>query len=92
MEIITKVLVEALNKNLSYVVLLDVVIGMLYLFNTLLGVILGTTSEGFNLKKLLFGVLKALCIMLIIVGVCYVLNVFVIVVNQIQVYYCKRDI
>lgn len=75
---------QALDSNISYVILLDVVIGMLYLFNTLLGAILGTTNEGFNFKKLMFGILKAVCIMLIIVGLCYVLNVFVIVINLIE--------
>lgn len=85
MEIITKVLTEALvDKNLSYVALLDVCIGLFYFFNIALGAILGAKNEGFNLKKFLFGIIKSLCIMAIIVGVCYALNVFVLVINLID--------
>ena len=84
MEIIIKVLVSALDNNIAYAVLMDVVIGFLYLFNILLGTIIGAKESKFDIRKFLFGVLKAVCILLIIVGVCYILNVFTLTINLIE--------
>lgn len=84
MEIISKVLLEAIDVNLSYVVLMDIVVGFLYLFNIILGTIIGTSTSHFDIKKFFFGVLKAICVLLIILGVCYILNVFTLTLNQLS--------
>lgn len=84
MEIIKEVLMAALDANLSYVVLMDIVIGFLYLFNIILGTIIGTKESRFDLKKFLFGVLKAICILLIVIGLCYILNVFTLTLNKLS--------
>lgn len=83
MELISSVFVKALNDvNLSYVILLDCCVMALYIFNIVLGAFLGAKEDGFDIKKFFFGVFKSLMIVLIIVGVCYILNVFVIVMNM----------
>ena len=84
MEIINKVLIGALDSNISYAVLMDIVIGFLFLANCILGGIIGARTEKFSVKKFLFGVLKALIIMFIIIGTCYVLNVFTLTLNLIE--------
>ena len=84
MEIILDVLTKALDSNIAYAVLMDICIGFLYLFNILLGTIIGSKEDHFDIRKFLFGVLKALCIMLIIVGVCYILNVFTLTVSLVN--------
>ena len=83
MEII-KILTEAL-ENLQYVFLLDLVIGFLFLFNILLGSIIGSTTDKFITKKFFFGVLKAVAVLLIIIGVCYILNVFALTLSVIGI-------
>ena len=84
MEIILEVLTKALDTNISYAVLMDVVIGFLYLFNIILGVIIGTQEDHFDIKKFFFGVMKAVCVLLIIVGICYILNVFTLTISLIR--------
>lgn len=81
---IVKILTEAL-ENLQYVFLLDLVIGFLFLFNILLGSIIGSTTEKFIPKKFFFGVLKAVAVLLIIIGVCYILNVFALTLSVIGI-------
>ena len=84
MEIVINVLSEALDKNISYAVLMCIILFFLYLANILLGCILGTMADGFNLKKFIFGIVKALCMLFIVVGVCYILNVFTLTINLIE--------
>lgn len=84
MEIITKVLAEAVDVNLSYVVLLDIVLAFMYGANILLSVIINTRQEKFDIKKFFFGIIKAVCVLLIILGVCYILNVFTLTLNLIS--------
>lgn len=84
MEIISKVLFEAFDVNLSYVILLDIVLGFMYGANILLSVIINTRQEKFDIRKFFFGVLKAICVLLIILGVCYILNVFTLTLNLIE--------
>lgn len=85
MEIISKVLLEALADNvISYAILTDLCVGFLYLANILLGSIIGTKQSHFDIKKFFFGVFKAICVMLIIVGVCYILNVFTLTISLIN--------
>lgn len=84
MEIVIEVLTKAFDTNISYAILMDIVIGFLYLFNIILGTFIGTKEGNFDVKKFFFGVLKAVCILLIIIGVCYILNVFTLTLNKID--------
>lgn len=84
MDTVFEVLTQAASDNLQFTVLMDVVVGFLFLFNILLGTIIGANNNEFNAKKLLFGVLKALAVLLIIIGVCYILNVFTLTINLME--------
>ena len=84
MEIILEVLTKALDTNISYAVLMDIVIGFLYLFNIILGTIIGTRESHFDIKKFLSGILKAILVLMIVVGVCYILNVFALTISLIN--------
>lgn len=83
MEIIIKTLQEAIQINLAYVILLEIIVAGLFIFNTILGAILGTISNGWDWKHFVFGLLKNLGMLLVIIGVCYVLNLFVLTMNLI---------
>lgn len=76
METILKLIEEALQKNLETVVLMLIVVGSLSGINIVLGTIIGSFTEGFDLKKFLFGILKAFIIGLCIFVFCYTLNLF----------------
>ena len=76
METILKLISEALQENLETVVLMLIVIGSLSGINIVLGTIIGSFTEGFDLKKFLFGILKAFIIALCIFVFCYTLNLF----------------
>lgn len=85
MEKVIMILTEAFsNDNLSSAFLMCVVLFFLYFANILLGTILGTMQSKFNIKKFAFGILKAICVLLIIVGVCYILNVFTLTISLIN--------
>lgn len=85
METVFKILqLAATDKNIDYAILLDVCIAFLYLFNIVLGAIIGTKTDKFDFKKFMFGVVKALIVMVIIVGVCFALNIFVLTINEIE--------
>lgn len=76
METILKLISEALQENLETVVLMLIVVGSLSGINIVLGTIIGSFTEGFDLKKFLFGILKAFIIGLCIFVFCYTLNLF----------------
>lgn len=76
METILKLIQEALQENLETVVLMLIVVGSLSGINIVLGTIIGSFTEGFDLKKFLFGILKAFIIGLCIFVFCYTLNLF----------------
>lgn len=76
METILKLIEEALQENLETVVLMLIVVGSLSGINIVLGTIIGSFTEGFDLKKFLFGILKAFIIGLCIFVFCYTLNLF----------------
>ena len=76
METILKLISEALQENLETVVLMLIVVGSLAAINIVLGTIIGSFTEGFDLKKFLFGILKAFIIGLCIFVFCYTLNLF----------------
>lgn len=84
MDLIIKTLQDAIQINLVYVVLMEIVVAGLFIFNIWLGTVLGTRKEGFDWKKFFFGIFKDINILLIIFGVCYILNLFVCVLNLIK--------
>ena len=84
MEIVTRILKEAFTSNLQYTILMDIVIAFLFLANILLGSIIGARTDKFDIRKFFFGVMKAVAVLLIIVGVSYILNVFTLSLSEIE--------
>lgn len=76
METILKLIQEALQENLETIVLMLIVVGSLNAVNIVLGTIVGTFTDKFDVKKFFFGILKALIIGLCIFVFCYTLNLF----------------
>ena len=76
METILKLISEAVQENLETVVLMLIVVGSLSGINIVLGTIIGTFTEKFDVKKFFFGILKAFIIGLCIFVFCYTLNLF----------------
>lgn len=84
MEIIIDVLYKAMDVNIAYAVLMCIVLAFLYGANIVLGTILGTFTDKFNAKKFWFGILKALITIIVIILLCYILNVFMLTINLIE--------
>lgn len=76
METILKLIQEALQENLETIVLMLIVVGSLNAVNIVLGTIVGTFTDKFDVKKFFFGILKAFIIGLCIFVFCYTLNLF----------------
>ena len=76
METILKLIQEALQENLETIVLMLIVVGSLNGVNIVLGTIVGTFTDKFDVKKFFFGILKAIIIGLCIFVFCYTLNLF----------------
>ena len=76
METILKLIQEALQENLETIVLMLIVVGSLSAVNIVLGTIVGTFTDKFDVKKFFFGILKAFIIGLCIFVFCYTLNLF----------------
>lgn len=83
MDVIMKTITEAVQENLDTVVLMLIVVNSLYLINILFGTVQGTFGEDgkFDLKKFLFGFLKEMIASLGIFALCYVLNLFALVLE-----------
>ena len=75
-ETILKLIEEAFQENLETVVLMLIVVGSLSAINIVLGTIIGTFQNKFDIRKFFFGVLKAFVIGLCIFAFCYTLNLF----------------
>jgi len=75
-ETILKLIQEALQENLETIVLMLIVVGSLNAVNIVLGTIVGTFTDKFDVKKFFFGILKAIIIGLCIFVFCYTLNLF----------------
>lgn len=73
---IVKTITEAVQENLETIVLMLIVVNTLYAINIVLGTLIGTFTEQFDVKKFLFGILKALITSLCIFAFCYALNLF----------------
>lgn len=76
METIIQTIQKAMQENLETVVLMLIVVGSLSGINIVLGTIIGTFTEKFDVKKFFFGILKAFIIGLCIFVFCYTLNLF----------------
>lgn len=61
------------------------VLGLLFIINTVLGVLIGTKEEGFDLKKLLYGFLKGGIAALCIIGFCFVIEITPIILKRIDI-------
>ena len=48
---VIKVIVEAVQSNLETIILMLIVVGSLSVINIVLGTIIGTVKDGFNIKK-----------------------------------------
>ena len=67
---------KAVQENLDTIVLMLIVVGSLSAINIVLGTIIGTFTDKFDVKKFFFGILKAFVIGLCIFAFCYTLNLF----------------
>ena len=85
MKVIIDTIRNAFSENLEAVVLLIIVTALFYLFNIILGTILGSFEVGFNLKKFLFGFLKGIIASLCIFGFCYGLNLLALTLKLIDI-------
>ena len=83
MQIIIDTIEKAMQDNLATVVLMLIVVDSLYLINILFGTVCGTFGENgkFDFKKFLFGFLKAILASFGIFALCYVLNLFALVLQ-----------
>lgn len=61
------------------------VLGLLFIINTVLGVLIGTKEEGFDLKKLLYGFLKGGIAALCIIGFCFVTEITPIILKRVGI-------
>jgi len=73
---VIKVIVEAMQENLETILLMLIVVGSLNAINIVLGTVVGTFTERFDIKKFLFGILKAFITAGCIFVFCYTLNLF----------------
>lgn len=73
---VIKVITDAVQENLETIILMLIVVGSLSGINIVLGTIIGTFTERFDVKKFFFGILKAFIIGLCIFVFCYTLNLF----------------
>lgn len=83
MDVIIQTITKAVQENLDTVVLMLIVVNSLYLINILFGTVQGTFGENgkFDLKKFLFGFLKEIIASVGIFALCYVLNLFALVLQ-----------
>lgn len=83
MQVIIDTITKAMQDNLATVVLMLIVVDSLYLINILFGTVCGTFGENgkFDLKKFLFGFLKGFLASLGIFALCYILNLFALVLQ-----------
>lgn len=73
---IIKTITDALQENLDTIVLMLIVVCSLSAINIVMGTIIGTFTDRFDVKKFFFGILKAFVIGLCIFVFCYTLNLF----------------
>lgn len=82
MKVVVELLQKAWDSNLITVAAMVIVVISLYAINIFFGTIIGTKENGFDLRKFLFGILKALGCGVGIFAFCYILNLFSLTMNQ----------
>ena len=73
---VIEIIEKALEENLETILLMLIVVGSLNGINITLGTVIGAFVEKFNIKKFLFGILKAFITGCCIFVFCYTLNLF----------------
>lgn len=81
-EVVATVLANAFQDNLIDIFLMELTVALLFIINIWLGTIIGTKKDKFDWKKFLWGIFKAINILLIIFILCYALNLFVLVIER----------
>lgn len=85
MDLVIKIIKEAMQENLSILLCLMIIVAALYAINCIMGAILGGFKEGFDWKKFLFGILKGIIAAACIFAFGFILNMFAAVLNLIKV-------
>lgn len=86
MNVIIETLRNAFADNLEIVALLLIADFGTTLVNILLGTIIGTMEESFDLKKFLFGFVKLFASQCLILGFCYFLNLASLAIDLFEKY------
>ncbi len=92
MNVVLELLQKAWSENLVIVMVNLIVSFGLYFTNIFFGTIIGTKTMGFNLKKFLFGILKALGCCSGIFLFCYLLNLFSLGMNLTNLITVKAEV
>ncbi len=61
------------------------VLSLLFIINTVLGILIGTKTEGFNLKKLLYGILKGIIAAICVIGFCFAIEITPVILKRIDI-------
>lgn len=61
------------------------VLCLLFLINTILGILIGTKEEGFSIKKLLYGLIKGVIAAICIIGFCFVIEITPVILKRIDI-------
>lgn len=80
-----ELILEKILEDILTIELLTGCDGALMLFNIILGTIVGTHKEGFNWKKFLFGVCKALVLAFVIAGYCAVIEFVPLILARLKI-------
>lgn len=93
MEKLLQIFTEAASDENLLIVIVNLAVALgLYGTNIFFGTIIGAKTDSFDLKKFLFGVLKALGSCLGIFVFCYLLNVFSIGMNMTDLISIKTEV
>ena len=76
MNLILDLMGKAIQQNLEIVTLYSIIVVFLYVINIVLGTIIGSQKDQFDLKKFIFGIAKMIGISICVIGFCYVINLF----------------
>jgi len=85
MELVIRIINEAMQENLAILVCLMIVVAALFAINCIMGAVIGGLNEGFDWKKFLFGILKGIIAAACIFAFGFILNMFAAVLNLIKV-------
>ena len=61
------------------------VLCLLFVINTVLGILIGTKEEGFRIKKFLYGLLKGGIAAICIMGFCFVIEITPVILKRIDI-------